>query len=116
MNGRVENDMKIFNSIETQLIEYPKFVVSWYYYLKANGKSAMSCNEYVHKIRRFLEYVDNDISIIEPKDFNEDIITQYFLKIKFKEDGTETSLSYRQGEWSCLNNFFGFTIWTVHII
>ena len=108
MNGRVENDLKIFAEAENKLIECPKFIISWYYYLKANGRSAMSCREYLYKITQFLRFVDNDISIIEPEDFNEDVITQYFLKIKNKDDYSETSISYRQEIWSCLNNLFKF--------
>ena len=108
MNGRVENDMKIFHETENKLIKCPRFVITWYYYLKANNKTAMSCRDYVWKLIGFLKFINEDISIIEPSDFNEDIIVEYFLKIKNKEDFSETSISYRQGVWSCLHNFFNF--------
>lgn len=108
MNGRVEKDMKIFKGIEKQLIGYPDFVISWYYFLKANKKSAMSCKDFITKITRFLKYINNDISLIIPSDFNEDIIVRYFIETQTKDDGTETSISYRQCIWSCLSNFFSF--------
>lgn len=108
MNGRVEKDTKIFKNIETKLVSYPEFVASWYYYLKANNKTATSCSDFINKLTRFLEFINEDISVIVPEDFNENIITQYFLKVQTKEDGTEMSKSYRQGIWSCLNNFFNF--------
>lgn len=108
MNGRVEKDIKLFRTIEEKIKSYPQFVISWYYYLKANKKSAMSCKDFINKITRFLEYINEDISVIIPEDFNEDVITGYFIKIQTKEDGTEMSVSYRQGIWSCLNNFFDF--------
>lgn len=108
MNGRVENDMKIFHQIENNLEQYPDFVISWYYYLKANNQSATTCRDFVNKITRFLEYVNSNIKEITPKDFNEDLIAYYLIKVQNKDDGTETSISYRQCIWSCLNNFFKF--------
>ena len=56
MNGRVEKDIKLFRTIEEKIKSYPQFVISWYYYLKANKKSAMSCKDFINKITRFLEY------------------------------------------------------------
>lgn len=108
MNGRVEVDMDIFKKIEKQIINYPEFIISWYYYLKANEQSAMSCRDYINKITRFLESVNDDINKIDINTLNENIITQYMISIKYKTDGSETSISYRQGVWSCLNNFFKF--------
>lgn len=109
MNGRVENDLKIYNSIEVMLCEFPKYVKSWYFYLKANGKTATSCRDYIRKIRKFLEYINDDIKDIKVSDFNEDIITGYLISIRNKSDtGAETSISYKQCVWSCLKNFFDF--------
>ena len=108
MNGRVEKDMKIYKKIEEELINYPDFITSWYFYLKANKQSAMSCRDYISKISNFLKFINKDISLIQLSDFNENIITRYFIKIQNKEDGSETSISYRQCIWSCLNNFFSF--------
>lgn len=108
MNGRVEKDMMIFRKIENALVNYPDYVISWYYYLKANDQSAMTCRDYINKLTSFLEFINKDIKNIKLTDFNVDTITLYFLKVKIKEDGTETSKSYRQCIWSCLNNFFKF--------
>lgn len=108
MNGRVEIDMEIFRKIENQIIYYPEYVISWYYYLKANEQSAMSCRDYINKIIHFLEFINNDIKGIKLNDIDENIITQYMIHVKYKVNGTETSISYRQGVWSCLNNFFNF--------
>lgn len=108
MNGRVENDLNIYEKIEKELVNYPDFVVSWYYYFKANDKTATSCRDYLNKIRGFLEFINKDIESVKIEDFNENIITEYFIKIKYKDNNTETSYSYRQSIWSCLNNFFAF--------
>lgn len=108
MNGRVENDLKIFNKIESRLSDFPSYITDWYFYLKANGQSAMTCRDYINKIRLFLSYINEEIKYIELSEINEAIVTQYFISIQHKEGGVETSGSYKQGVWSCLNNFFDF--------
>ena len=108
MNGRVENDIRIFKTIEKQLLEYPTYISSWYFYLKANKQSAMTCRDYLYKIKNFLLFIDDEIKYVKLEDINEDIIVRYFISIQYKDDGTETSDSYKQGIWSCLNNFFDF--------
>lgn len=108
MNGRIEIDNKIYKSIEDSLIYYPDYIIDWYYYLKANEVSAMSCKDYIMKVRRFLLSINMDIRNIRIDDLTINSITQYFISIKTKEDNTETSYSYRQGIWSCLNNLFTF--------
>lgn len=108
MNGRVEKDMKIFKQLEGKLNDYPQFITSWYFYLKANKQSAMTCRTYINIITYFLEFVNKDIKSVSVNDFNEDMITMFFLKVQIKNKETETSISYRQCVWSCLNNFFKF--------
>ena len=108
MNGRVEIDTKIFKSIEDDLINYPEFIISWYYFLKANEVSAMSCRDYMNKMRKFLYSINENISDVTINDLDVNCITKYFITIKYNDNGTETSYSYRQGVWSCLNNFFTF--------
>ena len=115
MNGRIENDMKIFKIIESQLYELPSFISDWYFNLKANKQTAMTCRDYINKIKLFLSFINPNYSKVKLSDFNELIITKYFIKIQEKEENkngnivvTETSDSYRQAVWSCLNNFFTF--------
>lgn len=108
MNGRVEIDIEIYKKIEEQLINYPNYIISWYYYLKANDQSAMTCRDYIHKVIQFLKFNDKDINNIQLNNLNENIIIQYMNNIKYKTDGSETSVSYRQSVWSCLNNFYKF--------
>lgn len=108
MNGRVENDINIFSKIEEELVHYPEYVVSWYYYLKANEQEATTCRDYIRKITHYLKFINEDILKVKPTDLNENNIINYFLKIKYREDGSETSLSYKQSIWSCLNNFYMF--------
>ena len=108
MNGRVEVDMNIFSKIEKQIIGYPDYIISWYYYLKANQQSAMSCRDYINKITKFLRFINKDINLVTLNDLKEDVIVRYFIEIQNRDNKTETSVSYRQCVWSCLNNFFNF--------
>lgn len=108
MNGRVENDLKIYKTVEKQLFDLPQYVTDWYFYLKANNQTAMTCQDYIRKVRSFLFFIDNDVKYVTIEQMDENVITRYFINIQYKEDGSETSDSYKQGVWSCLNNFFDF--------
>lgn len=115
MNGRIENDLSIYNWCEIQLHEFPIYVRKWYWYLKANETTAMSCKQYLSILKKFLTYIDSDIKCIRLDVFTEELVTNYFISTKFvtKNKGgkailTESSDSYRQGIWSCLNSFFNY--------
>ena len=115
MNGRLEKDLKQYQEVEKALDMLPRFVFDWYYYLKANDKTASTCKDYIKKVRHFLTFINEKTWRIIPEDITEDIVIKYFIEIKTKKrnkDGviiTEyTSDSYRQGIWSCLNNFFDY--------
>lgn len=108
MNGRVENDFKIFKSIENNLVNYPDYITDWYYYLKANDQSATTCRDYINKVKSFLQSINEEIKDIDLKKLNEDDVVKYFIDIQYKKNGEEISDSYKQGIWSCLNNFFDF--------
>ena len=108
MNGRVENDLKIYKNIEKQLTDCPDYIVDWYHYLKANDQSPTTCRDYINKAKLFLSSINDEIKMVALSDINEDILTQYFINIQYKDNGEETSDSYRQCVWSCLNNLFDF--------
>lgn len=115
MNGRIENDLAIYNWCEFQIHEFPLYARKWYWNLKANEVTAMSCKQYLTTLKKFFAYINPNIRLVKPNDFTEEVITNYFLEIKFvtkKKSGkiiqTESSDSYKQGIWSCLNNFFEY--------
>ena len=115
MRGRIENDLSIYNWCEINIHEFPLFARKWYWDLKANEVTAMSCKQYLTTLKKFLTYVNTNIKIIKPTDLTEDIIINYFIESKFvtkKVNGQfikmESSDSYKQGIWSCLNNFFDY--------
>lgn len=117
MNGRLENELKIFQQIEEKLVDMPDYVIEWYYYLKANEQSAMTCRDYIRKITHFMSWTDAKIKGDGGtlSKISASCITKYFVSIKThyatvngKCTEVETSDSYKQCVWSCLNNFFGF--------
>lgn len=117
MNGRLENEMTIYKAVESKLVELPDYVIEWYYYLKANKQSAMTCRDYIRKVSYFLTWVKETTK----KDYiyidaiPDSLILRFFVSIQTKDKEvndeivtTETSDSYRQCMWSCLNNFFSY--------
>lgn len=117
MNGRLENSLQIHKKIENEIQNLPEFVLEWYFYLKANKKSATTCLDYVRKVRLFLSTINGDIINIKPDDIKSSHVTKYFIDIQTKSvvvNGKETieytSDSYRQTVWSCLNNLFDFLV------
>ena len=115
MNGRIEDQLNIYNTIEDDINYYAKFIRDWYFYLKANGMSATTCQNYIRKVKNFLIYNNHDLDEVSPDDINKMDIIRYFNSIQTKEtirNGKktigQTSDSYKQGIWSCLNNLFEY--------
>lgn len=115
MSNRLNDEIKMYSAIEKELINYPDYIIDWYYNLKANEHSATTCRDWINKIKQFLLFINPQINNVKLDDFSSDVVTKYFIKIQTKNEivnGTEiytkTSDSYRQCIWSCLNNFFEF--------
>ena len=106
MSGRNENQIAIFKRVEEKIKRDPKYVVDWYFYLKANGSSATTCRDYINKIHKFLMYINNDYSKVRIEDLNKSVVIQYFADIQ--NPNNNYSDSYRQSVWSCLNSFFKY--------
>ena len=116
MTGRLEHEIKIEKQINNKLIEMPDYISDWYDNLKASGVTITSCKDYICKIHKFLQYINENIKEIEPKDIDLQTVQKYFISTQRKQnkDGeiTYTSDSYRQGIWCCLNNFFNYMVIT----
>ncbi|SFU56958.1 tyrosine-type recombinase/integrase [Butyrivibrio sp. INlla21] len=112
MQGRLENELKIFNTIENKLKGYPDFVFEWYEILKASGCTAATCRDYVNKIGLLLKSIDTDIKNIRIADLNQANVTVFYSGIRVKKDnkGNEqpTTNSYQRAFYMCLNNFFSY--------
>lgn len=112
MQGRLENELKIFGSVEKKLNTYPSYVNEWYGILKASGCTAATCRDYVNKIGLLLKSINPDIKHIRISDFNQGNVTSFYTGTKIKKDkkgnGQPTSNSYQRAFYMCLNNFFSY--------
>ena len=111
MSGRIENEIKIEETIQKKLNELPFFVSEWNEHLNAAGTQATTRRDFVNKVGRFLGSIKEDPKQVDVKDLSQNQIEKYLIRIKTKEtkDGiVHTSYSYRQSVWTCLNNFFQY--------
>lgn len=114
MKGRIENELKIENTIFNTLSGMPNYVTEWYCNLKASNKEASSCNDFINKVRRFLLFINDDMKNIQPADITLVDVEKYFIFIRKKKDKNNklvyTSSSYQYGIWCALHNFFNFMV------
>ena len=114
MKGRIENELKIENTIMNTLSKMPSYATEWYYNLKASDKEASSCNDFINKLRRFLMFINEDMKSIKPEDITLTETERYFIFIRKKIDKHNklvyTSSSYQYGIWCALHNFFKFMV------
>lgn len=111
MEGRYQTNRKIETNIEQKLNSYPEYLSGWYYYLRASNKEISSCNEYIIKIVRFLEFINKDISKVNPSDITQDKIMKYMISCqKTERNGivVNTSDSYKATVWYVLRNFLDY--------
>lgn len=112
MPARLENEMKITNSIEDMLKGMPTYVVEWHNNLHAGKKTAATRRDFIRKVHRFLTFIDTDVSKVTCDDITSSRVTQYYISISTKQnaDGSlsETSVSYQQNIYTALKNFLGF--------
>ena len=112
MQGRLENELKIYGAIEKKLDTYPEYVRDWYYVLKASGCTAATCRDYVNKVGMLLKSINNNISEIRISDITQSNVISFYSGVKVKTDpnGNEqpTTNSYQRAFYMCLNNFFSY--------
>lgn len=115
MTGRMENEEKITRTIMSCLNTMPFYVREWYCHLKASNVTPASCRDLIYKLRRFLSFINPNVSEVKISDITVNEVERYFMVIQTKvihEYGEicheYTSASYKQCIWSCLKNFFDF--------
>lgn len=112
MQGRVENEIKTFKAADAVVKSLPRFANEWYFNMKASRKTASSCYDFVRKIRRFLEYINEDTMSVNTEDITLYACESFLISCQTKKDehGMEvyTSDSYQQGMWCALNSFTKF--------
>jgi len=108
MQGRLEHELQFNNSTTRLLEQMPSYVTDYYYMLQVS-KEPTTCNAYIHKIKHFMDYLDEQN--IDISEINDVIIGQYFNRIKYKNKNNKmekTSYAYQKMVWSTLNLFFNY--------
>lgn len=103
--GKIEHRKESVERVLEVLKEKPEYVTGFYYFLVNSGKtSSYKTHEaYIKYVVSFLETIDKDIEEIKMDD-----ISRYLASKSYKEDGTETSGSYRVAIYSALKKFFNY--------
>lgn len=110
MQGRLENKMKREIVIERLLKDMPQYVMKYYYNLSSSRESS-SCLEYIRKIRRFLLFLNNDMSKIQISKVSDTDISKFLKIIETKEkDGNIEMASFSTWKQyhTVLNSFFKY--------
>lgn len=112
MKGRLENELKIDRTIENILETLPIEVTKWNNLMDASRKTPATRRDFVTKIRFFTESVTDKPKKYSYSNLTEEDIIRFMKKIRTKEtpagDIVETSDSYQNTMWCCLNSFLGY--------
>lgn len=112
MKGRLESELKIDKSIDEMLRNLPKEVKRWNSLMDASSKTPATRRDFVSKIQYFLNCICDDPKNYDFSELTEDDIICFIKKIRTKENDrgeiVETSDSYKNTMWCCLNNFLSF--------
>ena len=111
MDGRLEREKKLEESLNKKLERLPKYVSDWNRNMKASRKTAATRKDFIFKTERFLSSINPNTKSISVKEITEQAVTDYMLSIQTKEVNGNieyTSDSYQKTVWACLNNFLGY--------
>ena len=115
MNGRIENEMAIFNSIDKKVKYMPDYLVRWYMSLRASKNTAATCNNYILIVIRYLKTINEEIKLVTIDDLTQESVMNYIISTQTtSKNGVVkyTSDSYQQMTWCCLHNFFDYLVET----
>lgn len=112
MEGRLENEIKVNNYLQTVLKTMPDYVGRWFLKLKASDHQIRTCQSYIMVIKKYLESIDKHIKNITIEQLDSLSVDKYMISIQTKTNRegnvVYTSASHQKTVWSALNNFFGF--------
>lgn len=112
MTGRLDSDTKRESVISKKLEAMPKYVSEWNDSMKASGLASTTRSDYLSKIHRFLTQINKETKAIQPIDLTKLKINAYLASLATITDSNgnirESSDSYKQTVWCCLNSFFSF--------
>lgn len=112
MQGRLENEMRLQKTTDEMMKNMPTFANEWYTNMKASRKTASTCQDYARKVKRFLEYVSDDMKNMSPDDITLQACESYCISCQTKknDDGmiVYTSDSYQLTVWCALDSLLKF--------
>ena len=118
MQGRIEVEEKIANSINIKLKSMPSCASEWYFALRSRGTTMKSCRNYIYILDNFFETMGYN-GKLNVSDIKTSDLTEYFTIIQHKTDKKgnkiRTSDAYRNMVWFALNNFFEYQYETGNI-
>lgn len=111
MSGRNEHKEKILKQLQKNLIGKPKLIKDYYYKLTYE-KEAQTCSTYIRKVLNFADFLNVENAKFKKRvaEVKESEIIQYLLRISTKENGEETSDSWKAVNWTALYGFFSFLV------
>lgn len=98
MTGEQELNKKCMDSIKNTLKNQPDYIRGFVDYM--NDVAVKTRQVYMWYIISFMEYINKDV-----KDLTFDDFTSYLSHIEYKENGDETSPSYRIAVYSAMKKF-----------
>jgi len=112
MKGRLENELKIDKTIERMLEDLPIEVTKWNNLMDASRKTPATRRDFVTKIRYFIYTLTDNPRKYKLNTLTEEDVIRFMKKIRTREnevgDIVETSDSYQNTVWCCLNSFLGY--------
>lgn len=112
MKGRDENRIKREKQIKKNLENMPKVVKDYYQNLKSRGLESKTCLEYISNLRRFLLFLNEDMSKINIKEITDGDISRYINEAQneISPDASVAtkSYSYKKAIYHSLNSFFNY--------
>lgn len=111
MKGRLENTIKTEKNTDCLLSELPEYVTEYYFNLSSK-REPKSCLEYIRKIKKFLQFIDEkNLKNIDFNNISDLTIARYMKKLETTEKNgsiVETSFSYRKQNHTILKSFFTY--------
>lgn len=114
MNGRLEHEIKIKQSISEKLKQLPAIFTEFYSFMEADQKSYMSIKHYIEYVSDFMDVVAKDE---HKEEFYKNVtvaeIREYIVSLRTRtENGKEVinSDSIQATRWSAINAFFNFLV------
>ena len=111
MNGRLENDLKNKAKIKKLLNMMPPCLTDFYNYMTASGELPKSSLEYLRVLKRFFEYLTDDVQNIRIASITQKEVSGFIVSRQTTiKNGQvkKTTNSYQRHIYNALKKFFDF--------